>query len=260
MLYWLYEIPALSMVGLFTALFVGLCWLGIFLVRPFVRAVNPDPSLNEVVGDFLQYFGVMYGLLLGLLAVATYQSHNDVEKAVSSEASSLGALYRDVTAYPEPQRTELKTLLREYTRYVIDEAWPLQRQGIVPPGAVKRIAEFQENLVGFEPQTKAQEALHDAAMRQFNNFFEHRRTRLYSVNAGIPGLLWYTVAVGALINMIFIWLFDLRLGTHLLLGGMISFFLATMISLIALMDNPFRGEVGVSAEAFQLVYDQLMKE
>ena len=60
--------------------------------------------------------------------------------------------------------------------------------------------------------------------------------------------------------MIFIWLFDLRLGAHLLLGGMISFFLATMISLIALMDNPFRGEVGVSAEAFQLVYDQLMKE
>ena len=112
MLYWLYEIPALSMVGLFAALFVGVCWLGIFLVRPFLRAFNPDASLNEVVGDFLQYFGVMYGLLLGILAVATYQSHNDVEKAVSSEASSLGALYRDVTAYPEPQRTELKTLLR----------------------------------------------------------------------------------------------------------------------------------------------------
>ena len=125
---------------------------------------------------------------------------------------------------------------------------------------MKRIADFQGNLVGFEPQNKAQEALHDAAMRQFNNFFEHRRTRLYSVNSGIPGLLWYTVAVGALINMIFIWLFDLRLGAHLLLGGMISFFLATMISLIALMDNPFRGEVGVSAEAFQLVYDQLMQE
>jgi hypothetical protein len=101
--------------------------------------------------------------------------------------------------------------------------------------------------------------LHGTGIK-FNDFFEHRRTRLYSVNSGIPGLLWYTVAVGALINMIFIWLFDLRLGTHLLLGGIISFFLATMISLIALMDNPFRGKMGVSAEAFQLVYDQLMKE
>src|SRR4029079_9663710 len=145
------------------------------------------------LGDFLQYFGVIYGLLLGLLAVATYQNHSDVEKAVSSEASSLAALYRDVTGYPEPQRTELKTLLRKYTRYVIDEAWPLQQQGIVPPGAVKQVAEFQESLIRFEPQTKAQEALHAEAMRQFGDFFEQRRIRLYSVNSGIPGLLWYTV-------------------------------------------------------------------
>ena len=261
MLYWIYDVPPLWTVGLFAALFVGVCWLGVFLFRPFVRErLNPDARLNETLGDFLQYFGVMYGLLLGLLAVATYQNHTDVEKAVSSEASSLAALYRDVTAYPEPQRTELKTLLREYTRYVIEEAWPLQRQGLVPSDAVKRVADFQTSLVSFEPQTKAQEALHDAAMRQFNSFYEYRRTRLYSVNSGIPPLLWYTVGVGALINMIFIWLFDLRLKVHLLLGGMISFFLATMISLIALMDHPFRGEVGVSSDAFKLIYDQLMKE
>lgn len=61
-------------------------------------------------------------------------------------------------------------------------------------------------------------------------------------------------------EVVFLWLFDLRLRVHLLLGGVISFFLATMISLIALMDHPFRGEVGVSAGAFQLIYDQLMKE
>jgi hypothetical protein len=143
---------------------------------------------------------------------------------------------------------------------VIEEAWPLQRQGLVPPGGMQRVADFQASLVSFEPQTKAQEALHDAAMRQFNSFFESRRTRLYSVNSGIPPLLWYTVGVGALINMIFIWLFDLRLRMHLLLGGMISLFLATMISLIALMDHPFRGEVGVSSDAFQLIYDQSMKD
>jgi hypothetical protein len=37
------------------------------------------------------------------------------------------------------------------------------------------------------------------------------------------------------------------------------FFLATLISLIALMDHPFRGEMSVSPTAFQLVYDQVMK-
>jgi hypothetical protein len=70
--------------------------------------------------------------------------------------------------------------------------------------------------------------------------------------------MWYTVAIGALISILLLLLFDLRLGIHLLLGGILSFFLATLISLIVLMDHPFRGEVGVSPGAFQLVYDQLM--
>jgi hypothetical protein len=58
--------------------------------RPFVKPWFHEQSrLNEILGDYLQYFGVIYGLLLGLLAVATYQNHTDVEKAVASEASCL---------------------------------------------------------------------------------------------------------------------------------------------------------------------------
>jgi len=76
----------------------------------------------------------------------------------------------------------------------------------------------------------------------------------------MPRVMWYTVALGALVNMILLWLFDLKLGKHLLLGGLISFFMATMICLIAILDNPFRGEVGVSPEAFELVYSQIMKD
>jgi hypothetical protein len=33
-----------------------------------------------------------------------------------------------------------------------------------------------------------------------------------------------------------------------------------MIYLIALLDNPFRGEVGVSPQAFKLVYGRMMKD
>jgi hypothetical protein len=257
MFYWIYDIPPLLVISLFSVVFVGVCWLGIILLRPFAKSwFHEQPNLNEILGNFLHYFGVIYGLLLGLLAIATYQDHSDVQKAVAGEASSLAALYRDVTAYPEPSRTKLQDLLRGYTRSVIDDAWPLQRKGIVP---VDGVAAFQEQLVLFEPQTKGQEALHETALRQFNTFYEHRRTRLYSIYSGIPAILWYTVAVGALINMLLIWLFDLRLHAHWLLGGLISFYLATIISVIALLDHPLRGKLGVSPEAFELVYDQLMK-
>jgi len=43
--------------------------------------------------------------------------------------------------------------------------------------------------------------------------------------------MWYTVAAGALINMLLIWMFDLQLRTHLLLGGAISFF--TVLAVVA---------------------------
>ena len=259
MLYWIYDLPALAVLLIFGAVFVGTCWLGIIFVCPRLRPhLHQDAGLNKILGDFLQYFGVIYGLLLGLLAVSTYQNHEDAEKAVINEASALAALYRDVSLYPEPYGTELKELLRDYTRYTIDDAWPLQRVGIVPEGGVQKAAAFQAKLLGFEPQTKAQEAMHDAALRQFNTFFEYRRTRLYSVNESIPPIMWMTVGAGAIINILLLWLFNLRLGTHLLLGGLISFFTATMICVIALLDNPYRGEVGISPEAFELVYNHLM--
>ena len=101
MLYWLYDIPTLLTVALFAGVFVGVCWLGTIVSRSFVRSrFHKDRGMNEILGDFLQYFGVIYGLLLGLLAVATYQNHTDVEKAVAGEASSLAALYRDISAIP----------------------------------------------------------------------------------------------------------------------------------------------------------------
>jgi hypothetical protein len=96
-------------------------------------------------------------------------------------------------------------------------------------------------------------------LRLFNTFYEDRRARIYSLTSGIPAILWYTVAVGALINMILLWLFDLHPRAHCVTwGGLISFYLGTIISVIALMDHPYRGELGLSPDAFQLIYHQVM--
>jgi hypothetical protein len=213
-----------------------------------------------MLAAFLQYFGVIFGLLLGLLAVATYQNRLEVEKSNADEASSLSALYRNLSAYPEPSRSELQNLLKEHTRYLIEDAWPQQRRGIIPIEDVDRVAVLQARLAVFEPQTKAQELLHENTLRQFNTFYELRRARIYSLTSGIPTILWYTVAVGALINMILIWLFDLHRYAHWAMGGLISFYLGTIISVIALMDHPYRGEIGLSPDAFQLIYHQVMQQ
>jgi hypothetical protein len=48
--------------------------------------------------------------------------------------------------------------------------------------------------------------------------------------------------------------------THLMLGGMLSAYLGTMIFLIAAMDNPFRGEVSISPAVFETIFEHMVEE
>ena len=51
---------------------------------------------------------VFYGLALALIAVNVFETYADVSKIISQEATSLAMLYRDVSTYPEPIRSQLQ--------------------------------------------------------------------------------------------------------------------------------------------------------
>ena len=79
------------------------------------------------------------------------------------------------------------------------------------------------------------------------------------MTTGIPSVMWYVVIVGALINLAMVWLFEMRFLAHLFLGGLLAFYVGTIIFLIAAMDNHYRGEVSVSPEPFELVYKRMLE-
>jgi len=261
MFFWIYDVPSTTLALMITGAFVGFSWIGAMFIRPILRAfLRKRADINDLIGYMLSCFGVFYGLLLGLLAVAAYQNFSNVETIVSKEASTLSALSRDVSAYPEPDRTNLIWLLRDYTRYVVHYAWPAQQKGIIPQEGNTRMIAFHEQLIRFEPSSPGQEILHAEALRQFNNYLEARRMRIFSVTTSIPGVMWAVVLVGALMNIALIWMFDMKLTNHIFLGGILSAFMGLMIFLIASLDNPFRGELSISPAPFQDILTHLMEE
>ncbi|MFN5299551.1 MAG: hypothetical protein ACK5HA_14700 [Planctomycetaceae bacterium] len=261
MFYWVYDLPTWQFGLLTTVSFVLLHWVGVIFVRPLLRLfVRSTPGLNDVVGYILSCFCVFYGLLLGLIAVTAYQNSAQTEATVTREAAALSALYEDVGGYPQPHAQNLRWLLRDYTRHTIRYAWPLQRRGITPVEGGIRVAAFEEALHKFEPQTPGQQVLHAESLRMFNNFLEHRRMRLLAVTTGIPPVMWFVVAIGAIINLAMVWLFDMRFTAHLFLGGLLAAYLGAMIFLIAAMDNPFRGEVSISPTAFESLFAKMVDE
>lgn len=260
MFYWIYDMPTWALGALISFVFLGITWLGIVGCRPLVhKYLRSESRANDLVGFTLSSFAVFYGLLLGLIAVAVFQAYSNIDDNVNHEAASLTSLYHMVSQYPQPIRGEMQEKLRQYTLDTIEVGWPQQQHGIVPSGGPQRMSILYEKLLPFQPQDKRQEIVHAETLRELNHYVELRRSRLASVTAGIPGVVWYVVAIGALLNVVLICLFDMNLRVHLILGSSLSLFLGMLIFLIAAMDNPFRGEVSISPEALQSVYNSLMK-
>ena len=255
---WLYDLPTTLMVALFSIAFVGLTWVGALFVRPFLRLLlRSQAGINDVVGYVLSSHCVFFGLLLGLLAVGTYQNKSDIEKVMIREAGLLRAFYRSMQNYPEPLRSETLPLIKEYVRYVIEDSWPLQQRGIVSEGGVPRMNAVQNKLFSFEPKTKGQEILHDKTVEQFNEMAEVRRQRIQSANSGISPIMWYVVGIGSLLTVVMVWLFESRLTAQFILGGALAFFLGTVVSLIVAMDRPFNGDVSIGPDAYRAVYERM---
>jgi len=263
MMYWVYDIPDWLFTLLTVLAMVSVGVGGMFATRTWVKRMHLTHSHNEMVSYYLSAVGVFYGITLGLIAISTWQTYTDVDTKVTLEASALGALWRDVSSYPEPECTTLRNGLRDYTRDVIDYAWPLQRKGIVPSaGPTGRLffTHFQESLYQFEPRTNGQMAIHMTALSEFNTLAMLRRERLQTVTAGLPSSMWILVLVGAFVNLAITWFFVAQNVTvHFWMTLLLSVLLGLLIHVLAAVDNPYRGKVSVSPQAIELVYDQLMK-
>jgi hypothetical protein len=70
-MYWIYDYPPWIIGPLFVATFIAVTWIGIFLTRATVHGwLHRDEHANEMVSSALANYFVLFGILLGLLAVA----------------------------------------------------------------------------------------------------------------------------------------------------------------------------------------------
>ena len=187
---WLYDLP----MGLFAALtiflFVAVALAGLALFHHRIHASALAALLdNGTVGWFFSGTNVLYGLLLGLLTVATWSSYTSAGGLASQEAAALSVLYNDLSGYPQPQRGQLEEQLRQYTRFIIQRSWPAQRRGYINDGETVELRGFRTSFMAVEPRTEGDKLLHGEAIRAFNSVIEFRRLRAESISGSVPPVI-----------------------------------------------------------------------
>lgn len=260
-IFWLYELPT-WLLGVFI---VGLTLLfslgGLRLVH---RRLHGSPLValidNGTVGWFFSGVTVLYGLMLGLLTVATWQNYSAAADIASREAAAIAVLYRDLSGYPGAVGQPLQQQLRAYTESIVQRSWPAQRRGLASDEERLELTRLQGVLLHTEVTSMSQQVLHSEAIATFNKLVELRRQRIESISTSVPGVLWAAVLIGALLTVLFSYCFVVAsLRLHALLTGLLALMVGVMVFLIAALDHPYLGEVSVSADAYQVVLDKVMQ-
>lgn len=260
---WLYELPPGTTALVMVVFIEAISLIGLLTVRHFlIPRLRYHEGTHEAVSGTVQAIGVFYGITVGLIAVAVWNTNSNASELVSKEAASIGSLYRDLGGYPSPVREELRSKLREYTHFVVDQAWVAQKkgQGQNVIAGVQILDEFQAKLYGFEPSSNGQSALHSETLRAYNNLIEYRRLRIDAVGGGLSTVMWAVIWAGAIISIGVAYFYNIPdLKLHAILVALMGGFLALVLFMIVINDKPFYGHNSISSEPYQLILDNLIE-
>src|SRR5678815_5197451 len=257
---WLYEVPPL-VAAIAMILFVEtLSLAGLVLARRFLLPrFHYGDGINDAISGTVQAIGVFYAITVGLIAVAVWSSNSNSADLVSKEAASIGSLYRDVSGYPEPSRSELRGKLREYTVTIIERAWPAQKVGNFQEVATKVVDEFQARLFSFEPATPGQTALHAETLRAYLSLIDARRLRIDAVGNGLSFRMWMIIWLGAALSIGVTYLFKIDdPKMHAVLVALVAGFLALVLFMIVINDKPFFGYRSLSSDPYKIILNRLI--
>jgi hypothetical protein len=258
LLHWLHEQPLILSFLLVVSAIVVPTLLGTHLVQPyFAKTLRKEREANTIASVALSTISLFYAVLLGLLSLATYQNYTYADQATELEAASIIALGRNAHMYPSPVRDQVRSILIRYLDEETGPGWAMQKAGKASPEGASLVDELGHLLQGFNPGTTGEQALHDNTLRLFSDFVDRRQQRIDASGTSIPGILWFVVLTGAAVNAVTLWLFDLDRQTHLVIGSCLSLFIGIIVYMLAMLDQPFSGDLGLLPDSLISARQQL---
>lgn len=205
---------------------------------------------HEIGGYYLSIVGAFYAVLLGLVVFDALGKYQEAEKTVESEAKSLLAIDILSRQFPK-QQNEIKDLISSYIDEVVTVEWDLMERDQKSLKARHLLVTLMHKGLHIEPETENQKAIFPNLATELINAWEARRERTRASNYGIPGAEWIILIAGAIITLLFTFLFTIDSDAlHLTMTGLVSLLIAMSLYLVLLFGDPYSGDMKISPEPF----------
>ena len=205
---------------------------------------------NDVLVPIYATAAVIYAVLLAFIVIAVWEQYTAAKDNVAGEASALTTLDRETEAMPNPERGQLRVLLRDYTEAVVGPEWKLQESGGASPAARTAVTEIYRTL-GRHPSTTATTPIDQEFVSQMSVVASDRNKRTLASQDRLPWVLWLgLVAGGLIVVMMSSVLYMENVWLHAALSSVVGVLVGVLLFSTVVLDRPFQGKLGIKPDAF----------
>jgi hypothetical protein len=242
------------------ALVLGPALLGVLVVHRYVPG-SLHPLRFAAAEPLWTILGVTYGLLLAFLVVTLWSDLQSAQATVQDEANDLINLYELTYGLPEAVApVDLRGQLVTYTRVLVEDEWPLLGRHEHSPRADTALRGLWRFYLRLEPTLGAANRSYSESVELLADLQSARNRRVNAAENLVPLVLWVVLLGGVALMIVTVWFTgpqDLR--THLLIAVVLGISLASILFLIRAFNNPFQGEVRVTAAPIERAYQQFVE-
>lgn len=229
--------------------------LGSLLMMGVLNKVWPREkrwSYNDLIGWQLTILGTTYAVILGFMLYAVWTNLGEASLNVDFEANAIVDIYRLAQGLPEPERTQLRQLARDYVNAVISQEWPQMQRGEAPQESTPIDQGMWKIIMSIRPASPTEVNAQEHAISELESLTRRRLTRIRQSTTRLPSMLWWVLLVGGALTI----LTSCTLGSdNVKLQSLEVFCFSLLISLslvtIANIHRPFRGMIHVTDYSFQ---------
>ncbi|MFS8101637.1 DUF4239 domain-containing protein [Lentzea alba] len=245
----------------------GLLWvLGAAAISSVIVVIARRFGSEEVGEKNLGAGGSVFSIVAGLHAVlvafiliSLFDSANAAEEQVQKEANALVAVDWASDSLPEPVKSKVDRLIRDYVATVVDDEWPLMREGQDADNkGWTTLNQLRETIATAAPDGTWQEDRKAEAANQLWEVYQARQERLDAAGNGVNPVVWLALLIGTGLSLLFPYLFGgPNLVSQLLITVTLSSTLVLLLFAIYQLQNPFSGGVHIPPDAFSSALDRL---
>jgi hypothetical protein len=248
------QIPTAVLGVLIISLSVLFAVAGVTLVQ---RRVPADQRKSRTTGlqQISAGLGAMFSVIVGFSAFLVLNKYHAAQLTVQSEAGDIEEIYKLAQPLSDPQREQIQGVAASYARVVVDEEWPLMRQGRWSSHADALADELRRRIQeGYKTSTGVEQQFFAEQLDVMNDLDEDREARLIDVRTGLPSILWVALTVlgTSTIGLAYMVGMESR-RLHLLTVGILATGISLVLFAILILDRPFGTDFGVRPQPFELV-------